>query len=75
MIGLMCLKKFMLIIQMDQKYVILDKRLKFELYLCNGCHELMQSYELYRFHIWYMIKGDAIDIMKNSDLNKKGGLL
>ena len=29
----------------------------------------------YRSHIWYMSKDDAKNIMKNSDLNKKGGLL
>ena len=25
----------------------------------------------YRFHFWYMSKGDAISIMKNSNLNEK----
>ena len=25
----------------------------------------------YRVHVWYMSKDDAINIMKNSDLNKK----
>ena len=25
----------------------------------------------YRIHFWYMSKGDAIDIMKNSNLNGK----
>ena len=28
-----------------------------------------------RIHIWYISKDDAINIMKNSDLNEKGGLL
>ena len=29
----------------------------------------------YRIHFWYMSKDDAINIMKNSDLNKKNGSL
>ena len=29
----------------------------------------------YRIHFWYMSKDDAINIMKNSNLNKKRGLL
>ena len=29
----------------------------------------------YRIHYWYMNKDDAINIMKNPDLNEKSGLL
>ena len=29
----------------------------------------------YRIHFWYMSKDDAINIMKNSDLNKENGSL
>ena len=29
----------------------------------------------YRIHFWYMSKDDAINIIKNSDLNEKSGLL
>ena len=29
----------------------------------------------YRNHFWHMSKNDAINIMKNSDLNEKRGLL
>ena len=29
----------------------------------------------YRIHFWYMSKDDAINIMKNSDLKEKSGLL
>ena len=29
----------------------------------------------YRIHFWYMSKDDAIEIMKNSSLNEKTGLL
>ena len=54
---------------------------------CNGCHDLMQKAmnfnaalvsikeSDYRIHFWYMSKDDAIDIMKNSNLNEKSGLL
>ena len=57
-------------------------------YLCNGCHGLMQKdmnfNDLavvsvkgsdYRIHFWYMNKNDAINIMKNSNLNEKSGFL
>ena len=29
----------------------------------------------YRIHFWYMSKDDAINIMNNSDLNEKTGVL
>ena len=29
----------------------------------------------YRIHFWYMSKDDAINIMNNSDLSEKSGLL
>ena len=29
----------------------------------------------YRIHFWYISKDDAINIMKNSNLNEKSGLL
>ena len=29
----------------------------------------------YRIHFWYMSKDDAINIMNNSSLNEKAGLL
>ena len=29
----------------------------------------------YRVHFWYMRKGDAMNIMKNSNLNERSGLL
>ena len=29
----------------------------------------------YRTHFWYMRKNDAMNIIKNSDLNEKSGLL
>ena len=58
---------------------------KYELYLCNGCHDLMQKAvnfndvaivslkgSDYRIPFWYMSKDDAINIMSNSNLMKKG---
>ena len=66
----------------------LGKGLKYEPYLCNGCHYLMQKATNfndaaivsikgndYRIHFWYVGKDDAINIMKNSNLNEKRGLL
>ena len=56
---------------------------KYEPYLCNGCHDLMQKAANfndvsivsvkgndYRIHFWYMSQDHAINIMKNSDLNE-----
>ena len=77
-----------LIKQMHQKSVIflidynfLDKDFKYESYLFNGCHDLMQktmtfndiaivSVKIsdYRIYFEYMGKDDAINIIKNSDL-------
>ena len=61
---------------------------KYELYLCNGCHDLMQKaiscndVAIFsvkgsdcRIHFWYMSKDDTINIMKNSSLNKKSRLV
>ena len=61
----------------------LDKGFKYEPYLCNCCHNLMQKtmnfndFAIFsvkesdhRIHFWYMSKDDAINIMKISSLNK-----
>ena len=62
--------------------------MKYEPYLCNGCHDLMQKAvsfndvaivyvkgNAYRIHFWYMNRDDSINIMNNSNfLNKKGFL-
>ena len=52
-----------------------DIGFKYEKYLCNGCHDLMQKVmsfnnvaivyvkQNYRIHFWYMSKNDAINIM------------
>ena len=61
---------------------------KYEPYLWNGCHDLMQKAmrfidvaiscvkgSAYRIHFWYMSKDDAISIMNNSNLIDKKGVL
>ena len=53
---------------------------KYEPYLCNDCHDLMQKAmnfndvaivsakgSDYKIHFWYMSKDDAINIMNNSE--------
>ena len=69
-------------------WYFLDKSFKYEPYLCNGCHDLMQkamNFNVaivsikgndYRIYFWYISKDDAISILKNSNLSgKTGGLL
>ena len=65
-----------------------DIGFKYEPYLCNGCHDLMQKTmnfndvaivqvkeNAYRIHFGYMSKDDAIIIMNNSNLVDKKGVL
>ena len=65
-----------------------DIGFKYELYLCNGCHDLMQKAmsfnnaadvyvkgSAYRIHLWYMSKDDAINIINGSNLVDKRGVL
>ena len=65
-----------------------DISFKYEPYLCNGCHGLMQKAisfidvavvyvkaSTYRIHFWYMSKDDAISIMNNSNLIDKMDVL
>ena len=65
-----------------------DIGFKYEPYLCNGCHDLMQKAmsfndvaivyvkgSAYRIHFWYMSKDDAINIMNGSNLVDKSGVL
>ena len=57
---------------------------KYEPYLCNGCHDLMQKAmsfnniaivyvkgNVYRNNFWYISKDDAINIMNGSDSTNK----
>ena len=61
---------------------------KYEKYLCNGCHNLMQKAmrfnniaiayvkgSAYRINFWYISKDDAINIMNCSNLADKRGAL
>ena len=65
-----------------------DIGFKYEPYLCNGCHGLMQKAisfndvaiayvreSAYRIQFWYMSKDDAVSIMNNSNLIDKMGVL
>ena len=69
-------------------WYFLDKNFKYEPYLCNGSHDLMQKVlnfsnaaivsvkrSDYRINFWYMSKNDAINTMKSSNLNEKSGSL
>ena len=64
-----------------------DIGFKYEPYLCNGCHDLMQKAmafnniaivyfkeNAYSIHFWHMSKDDAITIMASSDLVDKRGV-
>ena len=65
-----------------------DVGFKYEPYLCNGCHDLMQNAmsfnniaivyikeKAYRFHFWYMSKDDSNNIMTGSNLVDKRDVL
>ena len=65
-----------------------DIGFKYEPYLCNSCHDLMQKAislndvafiyvkeSAYRIHFWYMSNDDAISIMNNSNLADKKAAL
>ena len=65
-----------------------DIGFKYEPYLCNGCHDLMQKAMSFndiaiiyvkrsasRIHFWYMSKDDGISILNNSNLIDKKGVL
>ena len=65
-----------------------DIGFKYEKYLWNGCHDLMQKAMgfnniaivyvkgvAYRIHFWYMSKNDVIDIISGSNLADKKDVL
>ena len=65
-----------------------DIGFKYEPYLCNCCHDLMQKVvsfdniaivyikgNAYRIHFWYISENDAINIMSDSNLADKRGVL
>ena len=75
--------------KMFHYWYIQDIGFKYEPYLCNDCHGLIQKAMNFndfaivyvkesasRIHFWYRSKDDAISVMNNSSLiNKKGVLL
>ena len=65
-----------------------DISFRYEPYLCNGCHDLMQKAmsfnnvtivyvkgSAYRINFWNMTKNDATNIMNGSNLVGKSGVL
>ena len=65
-----------------------DIGFKYENYLCNGCHDLMQKVmsfinapiayvkgSAYRIHFWYMSKDDEINTMNGSNFVDKSDVL
>ena len=65
-----------------------DIGFKYENYLCNGCHDLMQKAmsfnntavayvkgSAYRIHFGYMSKDDVINIMNGSHVTDERGVL
>ena len=65
-----------------------DTSFSYEPNLCNGCHNLMQkalnfnNFAIvsvkgsdFQIHFWYVSRNDAINIMNNSNLNDKSGVL
>ena len=65
-----------------------DIGFKYEKYLCNGCHDLMQNVmsfdniaivyvkgNAYRVHAWHMSKDEAINIINGDNLVDKRGVL
>ena len=77
-------KGLMLIKQIYQKngiFVTKNIGFKYESYLCNGCHDLLQKAmsfnnvailyvkgSAYRIQFWYISKDDSINIMNGSNL-------
>ena len=65
-----------------------DIGFRYESYLCNGCHDLMQKAlsfnniaivyvkeNAYRIHFWYISKDDATNVINGSNLVDKRGVL
>ena len=69
-------------------YYLKDIGFKYEPYPCNGCHDLMQKamsfnnvaivnvkVNAYRIQLLHMSKDDAINIINNSNLTDKRGVI
>ena len=78
----------MLIKHVCHHWYFKDIGFKYEKYLCNGCHDLMQKAmsfnnavivyvkgNAYRINFWYRSKDNAINIMNCSNLVDKKGVL
>ena len=68
-------------------WYFLDKNVNYELYLCNGCHDLKQKAVSFnnaavvsikgsdnRIHFCFMSKNNEICLLNNSVLSNKGVL-
>ena len=69
-------------------WYFIEQNLKYQKYLCDGCHDMSTKVvsiknvaivyskgNAYRIHFRYMNKNDAINIMHNSNLIDKKGVL
>ena len=69
-------------------WYFIDIGFKYEKYLCNGCHDLIQKAMSFnniaivyvkgsacRTHFWYMSKDDAINIMNGFNKTEKSDVL
>ena len=69
-------------------YYFLDISFNYQKYFCDGCHDIsMKAHSMqnlatvyfkvnaYRIHFWNMSKDDATNIMHNSNLIDKKGVL
>ena len=68
-------------------WYILEKNFRYQPYICNGCHDLMEKAmnfndvaidsikgSDYRINFSYMSKNDTINLLNNSVIDKKGVL-
>ena len=64
-------------------YYFLNKNVNYQMYLCDGCHDMsMQSLAIiyhkgnaYRVNFVFMSKNDAFNLIKNSIIIDKKGIL
>ena len=69
-------------------WYFLDKNFNYQKYYCDGCNDMSMKAisiknlanvyykgNVYRIHFWNMSKGDATNIMHNSNLIDKKGVL
>ena len=69
-------------------YYFLNKNFNYQTYLCDGCHDIsikatsMQNLPIiyhegnaYRVHFVFMSKNDAFNLIKNSNIINKKGVL